>query len=316
MKFKHPRWMAPGFLLAWMLTSSTPLIVRAQEPKKAPEVVTSPDEQAIRDAAMEFVKRYESHDADALVALFAEDARYLFADGSEVSGREEIKQAFIVAFEANPKAAISVVVESIKLLAPTVAIEEGTTNFFPDGETPTSSGSYTIVHVKKGGQWQMQSVRVVKEETISPYEHLRSLEWLVGDWIDEGRDEVVEASFRWDENKAFLLQEFRVIRAGAVVLKGNQRIGWDPQSKQIRSWIFDSSGGFGDVVWTQNGESWTCKASGVSSEGDSSSATRILVRDSNDRVFWSSTNRVVNGQPADDLTVTMVRKPPQPGDAE
>lgn len=316
MEFKQLCWLVRRSLVGLMLMSSATLIVRAQEPNRPREVVASPDEQAIRKGAAEFVKRYESHEADKLAALFAEDARYVFADGSEVMGRDEIKQSFAAAFESNPKAALSVVVESIKFIAPTVAVEDGTTSYFPDGETLTSSGSYTIVHVKKDGTWQIQSVRVIKEEIVSPYDKLQALEWLVGDWIDEGRDEVVKASFRWDENRSFLLEDFQVIRSGAIVLRGSQRIGWDPQAKHIRSWIFDSSGGFGEVVWTQNGDTWTCNARGVSSEGDSSSATRVLVRDSNDRVFWSSTNRVINGQPADDLTVTMVRQPPQPGDVE
>ena len=28
-----------------------------------------------------------------------------------------------------------------------------------------------------------------------------------------------------------------------------QRIGWDPAAKQIRSWEFDSEGGFGEGTW-------------------------------------------------------------------
>ncbi len=122
----------------------------------------------------------------------------------------------------------------------------------------------------------MQSVRVVEEEAVSAYGQLQPLEWLVGEWIDEGRNEVVEAKFDWDENKSFLLEEFQVVREGSVVLKGTQRIGWDPQAKQIRSWIFDSAGGFGEAVWTPTDDEWVCKAKGVRSDGTSASATRTL----------------------------------------
>ena len=58
-------------------------------------------------------------------------------------------------------------------------------------------------------------------------------------------DEVVEAKFSWDDNKSFLIEEFQVIREEAVLMKGTQRIGWDPQAKQVRSWIFDNASGFG-----------------------------------------------------------------------
>jgi hypothetical protein len=192
-----------------------------------------------------------------------------------------------------------------------VAVEEGWTNLFPDGESLTSRGSYTVLHVKKNGRWLMQAVRVEAEESLSPYRELQSLEWLVGEWIDEGRTEVVEASFRWDENRSFLLEEFQVKREGAVVLKGTQRIGWDPQAKQIRSWTFDNAGGFGDAVWTPVGDDWICKATGVRSDGSSASATRILTRAAQDRVVWSAVDRLDGGEPLPELSVTMVRKPPQ-----
>jgi uncharacterized protein (TIGR02246 family) len=271
-----------------------------------------PDEQQIRRAVVAFVEQYNAHKPSELAALFAPDARMVFADGSEVNGGEEIKQSFEEAFEANPKAAVSVVVDSIRFLTPDVAVEEGETTLFPDGETLASRGRYTVLHLKKNGRWLMQSVRVVEEQSLSPYGELAPLEWLVGQWIDEGRDEVVEANFRWDENKSFLLEEFQVIREGEVLLKGTQRIGWDPQRKQIRSWIFDSGGGFGEAVWTPAGDDWICKASGVTADGISASATRRLSRAAQDRVIWTSTDRLAGGEELPDLAVTMVRKPPKP----
>lgn len=269
------------------------------------------DEKQIRTAVVGFVDQYNNHKADAVAALFAPSARMMFADGTEVNGREEIQKTFADVFATRPQTLISVVVDSIRFLTPDVAVEEGTTSLFPDGETLTSSGRYTVVHVKQGGRWAMQSVRVIQEDSISPYGELQALEWLVGDWIDEGRTDVVEATFRWDDNKSFLLKDFRVIREGEVVLKGTQRIGWDPQSKQVRSWIFDSQGGFGEAVWTPVGDKWVCKASGVSAEGAASSATRTLTKSTNDRVIWTSTDRIDDGEELPSLAVTMVRKPPQ-----
>jgi hypothetical protein len=140
---------------------------------------------------------------------------------------------------------------------------------------------------------------------------LQSLEWLIGQWIDEGRDEVVEANFRWDENKSFLLEDFQIVREGAIVLKGTQRIGWDPQARQIRSWIFDSAGGFGEAVWTPVGDDWICKTKGVRSDGSAASATRKLTRATKDRVIWTATDRLDNGEQLPELAVTMVRRPPQ-----
>jgi uncharacterized protein (TIGR02246 family) len=281
----------------------------------APQKAAGPsaDEQQIQKAITNFVEQYNAHKADAVAALFAPDARMTSRDGSEINGREEIKESLEAVFAESPKIALSVVVESIRFLTSDVAVEEGSTTLFPDGETLTTKDRYTVLHVKKEGKWQMQAVRVQEEETLSAYGELRSLEWLLGEWIDEGEEETVKANFKWDENKSFLLEEFQVIRNGDVVLKGSQRIGWDPQSKQIRSWAFDSAGGFGEATWTQIDEArWICKAKAVRTDGAPASATRTLTRISKERVLWAATDRLIGSDPLPDLEVTMVRKPPKP----
>jgi uncharacterized protein (TIGR02246 family) len=280
----------------------------AQQPSST---TLSPDEVLIRRAVVAFVDQYNSHKADGVAALFAPSARMVFADGTEVDGREAIKKTFEDTFAERPNTMVSVVVDSIRFLTPDVAVEEGTTSLFPDGETLTSSGRYTVLHLKQGGRWSMQSVRVVEEYSVSPYGELQSLEWLIGGWIDEGRSETVEATFRWDDNKSFLIEEFQVVSEGEVVLKGTQRIGWDPQSKQIRSWIFDSAGGFGEATWTKVDDKWVVKGHGVGGDGAASSATRTLTKSTNDRVIWTATDRLADGEELPDLAVTMVRMPPK-----
>ena len=303
-------------LLAWSMAATLP----AQQPKrpatKAGADAVSPDEQEIRKGVVAFVEQYNAHKADTLTALFAADARMIFRDGTEVNGREEIKQSFEEAFAAAPKTSVSVVVDSIRFLTPDVAVEEGATSMFPDGETLTAKSRYTVVHLKKDGRWLMQTVRVVEDESLSAYGELAPLEWLVGQWIDEGRTESVETTFRWDDNKSFLLEEFQVVRGDEVVLKGTQRIGWDPQAKQIRSWTFDSAGGFGDAVWTPVEGGWVVKAKAITADGTSASVTRTLTRPAQDRVIWTATDRLAGDERLDDLAVTMVRKPPQPAAAE
>jgi uncharacterized protein (TIGR02246 family) len=307
------RFRAPGPWLVVLLILAAATIGLTQQPQRTPaEPGISADEQQIRQGVIAFVEQYNAHKADAVAALFAPDARMVFANGTEVNGHDEIKQSFEEEFKENPKVAVSVVVDSIRFLTPEVAVEEGATTMFPDGETLTSRDRYTVLHLKRDGRWQMQSVRVVKEESLSAYGELSPLQWLIGEWIDEGREEDVVATFRWDENKSFLLEEFQVVRQGEVLLKGSQRIGWDPQAKQIRSWTFDSAGGFGDATWTPAGDDWICKARGVRPDGLSASATRRLTRTAQDRVIWTSTDRILGDEELPDLAVTMVRTPPKP----
>lgn len=300
-------------VLSAMMTIAVAACAFCQQPKEtATDGDLSPDEKQIRQAVIAFVKLYNEHNADEVAALFATDARMVLRDGTELNGRDALKESFNEAFTESPKGQISVVVDSIRFLTPDVAVEEGATTLFPDGETLTSRGHYTVLHLKKNGKWTMQSVRVVEEESLSAYGELQPIEWLIGEWIDEDRDEVVEAKFRWDDNKSFLLEEFQVIREDTVVLKGTQRIGWDPQAKQIRSWTFDNAGGFGDAVWTPVGDAWVCKLTGVRSDGSSASATRTLVRVGQDRIIWHASDRLDGDEQLPELSVTMVRKPPEP----
>jgi uncharacterized protein (TIGR02246 family) len=303
------RACGPLLIVLLLLGAQTALTQQPKSPATAPATA---DEEQIRKAVVDFVELYNGHKAAELAALFAADARVVYRDGTEENGREEIKQSFEDAFKAHPKVALSVVVDSIRFLTPDVAVEEGFTTTFPDGETLTSRGRYTVLHLKRDGRWQMQSVRIVEEETLSAYGELAPLGWLVGEWVDQGRDEDVHTTFRWDENKSFLLEEFRVVRQGEVVLKGTQRIGWDPQAKQVRSWMFDSAGGFGEATWTPAGDDWICKAKGVRPDGASASATRRLSRAAQDRVIWTSMHRLLGDEQLPDLAVTMVRKAPQP----
>ncbi|ADB16955.1 hypothetical protein Psta_2285 [Pirellula staleyi DSM 6068] len=307
------RTLAWFLAAAWLAATASTVSAQTRPPVPVPRPASatiSPDEQQIREGVVKFVELYNAKKAKELAALFAPEARVVYRDGTEVNGRDEIAKSFEAGFAASPKAAISVVVDSIRFLTADVAVEEGDSINFPDGETQTSRSRYTVLHVKRDGVWQMQAIRTVEEESLSAYGDLQPLEWLIGDWIDEGRSENVESTFRWDVNKSFLIEEFKVVREGAVVLQGTQRIGWDPQAKQVRSWVFDSAGGFGEASWVMVGDAWVVKAKGVMADGTSNSATRVLIPEGASRVVWSSKDRLLGSEALPDITVTMVRKAP------
>ncbi len=89
-------------------------------------------------------------------------------------------------------------------------------------------------------------------------------------------------------------------------------IGWDPQSGQIKSWLFDSNGGHGEGSGrgpaTKSGSS---KAQGVLHDGRPTSATQIHTIINKDSVKTSSIDRIIGGQVAPDIVdIVMVRKAP------
>jgi uncharacterized protein (TIGR02246 family) len=306
-----------GLLVVPLVAQEQPTETETEPPatatESAPESTESEplsaDQEQVHEAIVKFVELYNAKDAAGLAELFAENARLVDRDGNETNGRPDIQASFEEAFAANPDGAISVVVDHIHFLTPDVAVEEGATEFFPDGETLTNRSRYTVLHVKTDGQWRMQSARVREEESLSAYSRLRALEWLVGEWVDESSDSLVETSFQWDANKSFLIQTYQVVRDGVVVLSGTQRIGWDPQAKRIRSWIFDSAGGFGEGTWMSVNSGWVIEAHGMSSEGVNVSGQRIIDPVSQDCYRFSITNRFEDGEPLPDVTVWFARKP-------
>src|SRR3954465_15517958 len=105
----------------------------------------------------------------------------------------------------------------------------------------------------------------------SAYKNLKDLEWLVGSWKDEDEDVSIVFKTRWDTNKNFLVQKFNMTVYGAPEMEGVEIIGWDPIEKKIRSWIFDSDGGFGNGIWTKENNRWIVKVNYTLSNGKTAS---------------------------------------------
>ena len=108
-------------------------------------------------------------------------------------------------------------------------------------------------------------------------EHLKQLAWLIGEWIDESPESLVTTSYRWDDNHTFMLSDFEVKVAGRPVMSGTQRIGWDPLAKTIRSWVFDSEGGFAEGVYSHAGNRWIVKLTGVTQRRQTRLRPRTLL---------------------------------------
>jgi uncharacterized protein (TIGR02246 family) len=275
----------------------------------------SPDEQQIRESLVRFVEAYNKADPKAIAELFTPGAELFDSEGPVAHGREAIEETYRLQFEEYPRVGLSLEVLGLRFPAEGVAIEEGLMTFFPDGETAAVRSRYTAMHLKHNGKWLIAVARTLKEAGLSNFVHLQPLAWLVGDWVDEGPQAAVRTSCRWDRNHSFLIQNFTMMKDGEVVQEGTQRIGWDPQSRQIRSWSFDSEGGFGEATWVYVGDAWVIKVRGVTAGGEAATATRTLTPISEDRATLVSTDRIAGDRYQPDQTITMVRGAPPPAAA-
>lgn len=139
----------------------------------------------------------------------------------------------------------------------------------------------------------------VKEtmQSSSHFEHLKDLDWLVGNWIDESDNIDITYTNRWEMNKNFLAQYFTLTVSGEDPLKGIQLIGWDPTEGKIRSWIFDSDGGYGETVWSkEENNKWYASVVFTMPNGDKATATHVYSKIDDNTYTFASENRDINGK--------------------
>lgn len=283
---------------------------RQARPAQAQPAANDPH-AAIGATADEFVRAYNAHDAKALAALFLPEALVFNEDSKSIEGRDSIEETFKAIFEGSPKIQIQLGISSVDLIGKTMAVEVGLSETTREPGFAPERSKYVVLHVEREGQWKMALIRDMPDEP-SPHEHLLSLAWLVGEWIDESREGKVATSCRWDESQNFLLQDITVQRAGEATMKVSQRIGWDPLSKRIKAWMFDSEGGHGESVWTPTEAGWLIKFTAVRADGAVASATNVLQPDGYDAYGWRSTDRVVGNEVDPDVEVRVVRRPAPP----
>ena len=271
------------------------------------------DEKAIRLAAEAFAKAYNAGDAKAIAALFVADGEIVNEEGQSTQGREGIEEAFVGIFKEHPKTHMDLATGSVRFIGPDTALEDGVATVTDEPGEPAQRSPYTVVYAKQDGRWLTASAKDLPNDTATPEEQLKQLEWMIGEWVDESPDALVITSYRWTDNQCFMLGEFKVQIGGRPVMTGTHRIGWDPLAKTIRSWAFDSEGGFSEGIWTREGKQWIVKMTGVTRDGKIASATNIITRVSKHRMTWQSRDRVVGGEKTPDIEkIPITRKPPPP----
>jgi len=250
-----------------------------------------PAHAAIQQTADAFVNAFDRGDAQALAVLWTDDGDYSVGE-TTVKGRPAIAKLYEDFFRAHPGAKLKVKIESIRLLAPTVAIEQGTASVSGSPNGPPTKSSYTAVHTKQGDKWFMASVREAETPIVQSAEPLEELEWLVGTWTAPGDSNSLELKVNWFADKHFLRGEIIVHGNSREELGGMQVIGRDPLTGQIVSWYFSADGGQAYGAWQRVDQRWAIEAVGVSAEGARTSATNVLYRADTDVMSWQSVNRV------------------------
>jgi uncharacterized protein (TIGR02246 family) len=286
--------------------------VRAEEPQAGQATQgDAPQASPLMKNAQAFVEAFEKGDAKAVAAFWAEDGDWVDLTGRRLQGRPAIEDAFKDYFAGNKGVKLRIDVNSVRLVTPDTAIEDGVTSVTsPDGGPPNQA-RYTNVHVKKDGQWVLQSVRESPYTPPGNYEHLRGLEWAVGEWVDEGDGpEIDHATFEWSPDGNFLISTQDVTVRDTLISRSTEWIGWDPASSQIRSWSFVGDGAIGESIWTKESDQWIIKTNATMPNGKKLAATNIITLNGPDAITWRSKDRTLDGKALPDVKEIKMKRAP------
>jgi uncharacterized protein (TIGR02246 family) len=266
------------------------------------------EEKALHKRATDFIAAFDKGDAEAVAAFWAPNGDYVDQAGTIRSGRKAIAAAFARQFAAKKGGKLQIHPTALRFVRPDLAIEDGTTEVsYP--EAPPLATRYTAVHVKQDGQWYLASVRDAIAVPPSNHEHLRDLDWLTGEWVDEtDKGEVGKVVYSWAENDNFLVATFATTLKDVPVSGGRQWIGWDSVGKQIRSWGFYSTGAFSEGTWSGDGNKWTVRVTTTLRDGKKLSATNVITRVDADHLTWESVKRTLDGKELPDTVAVKMKR--------
>ena len=288
-----------GFMLlgCWMAAGQ---LAVAQEPSKA-----HPAEASLHA----YVTAFNQGNAEAMAACWSEQGVLTSRGvGGEIKGREALQKEFAALLTEYPGLQMEVVLGPAQVISPSVVTQAGQTNL--TGPNDSRMGhEFDVVYVQAGDQWMIDRVTEMGQESPeSPKTHLEPLNWLLGNWTQEGSEAGITVNCRWTRNESFMVRTFA---SGDGELSGFQLIGWDAAEKRIRSWAFDSSGGFAEGNWRQKGEDlWVIDTKATLPDGALGAATTVFKKLDGDRISFARSNQVIDGEILPNLDAVVLVKSP------
>ena len=268
-------------------------VALAQKEKNTPA-----EQEAIVAIDRAFETAYGSANYKALAGFFTEDAEYTSDEGRTISGRAAIEQAFKDALSERKGGTIAIEADSVKVLAPGVVVEKGSTLVTAkSGETDNSQ--YTAIYVKdEGGKWKISQL-IESPAAAEPHDRLTELGWLIGKWKESDKESNLDISseYVWARGGNFITRNVSVKSGKDVTLEGWQIIGYDPVEERLRAWTFDSEGGFSTGLFTREGNRWLLREAGFTADGNRTGADNTITKTGDDKFTWESGNRTLNGEP-------------------
>ena len=266
------------------------------------------DREAIQNTFGQFRKALGKGDADSVAAFWTDNGEYVDDEGEIIRGRKALAAAYKTFFGKHKGLRVEGKPQALRFLGQDAAVAEGVFSRQRAGDLPATSSHFTALLVREKGKWHLAQLREM-ERTESA--SLDDLKWLIGDWMAKTEAREVSIRYAWDEKKVFIRGNFVVREKGKEVLSGQQIIGRDPAVGALRSWVFESEGGFGSGVWKRDGKAWVVESEGTQADGSTTSSVNVLTPVDADTFTWQSQERSAGADTKPDtipVKVTRVKK--------
>lgn len=288
------------------------LLLLISAAQAADNAVDEAESKAIDESIAGYAGAYNDANIEALGTFWATDSDFVDHRGRRYAGRDEIKALFRKALVDGPGYQLKLNVTSRRFLRPDLAIDDGTLELTePSGEV--ESGRYVTVWAKVDGKWVIQNARDMPSDPdtkATDQNPLSNLQFLVGNWTLEEADTAAKVSVAcdWKANGKFLVQEFSTAVEGSEPFTVTVWIGYDPVAGHVRSWYFDSSGGFGSADWLEREDGWSTATSGVLPDGRTTTSDARWTQIDDDSIGMTLMNAEVAGEVLSDIEIRYVRQ--------
>jgi uncharacterized protein (TIGR02246 family) len=238
-----------------------------------------------------------------VAGFWTDEGEYVGDNGIVLRGRKAIEEAYAKFFAKAGKVRAEGQIDSIRFVAHDSAVVEGFVTAYKGKDAQPTSSRFSLLVAREDGRWRLAIVREWADEGAS----VQDVALLIGSWEAKTPLAEVRTTYSWAEGKKFIRVAFEIKERGRTIT-GQEVIGQDPRTNQLRSWLFESDGGFGNATWSREGKRWIQEATGVQADGGELTARNILTPVSKDAFTWQSVNRRLDGEELPDIAPVKVTR--------
>lgn len=254
------------------------------------------DKDKLKKLTDDYVEAFNLHDVDKLISFWSSDGALVNLNTHEIiQSRNNLIKYYKDLFEKEKALNLKITINNLSSLESGIANERGLAQISYSDKT-VDNDAFKAEFIKADGTWQLKTLsKFTIQPSNSNFEKLKDLAWLIGNWVDQDEDVMINLTYKWDNNKSYIFQNYDMKVLDQKYLTGHQVIGWDPIKKSIRSWIYDFDGGFGESFWTQEGEKWYANTVYTFYNGRKGSALHIYTKVDDNTYTFASVSRDIDG---------------------